>query len=73
MLPTAKVPQIQFVAPFEDSTGLPFRAVMAAMKGDLTIFPISRAPLGCPGVERQFLEPSMAKSSLSSRAPLHNS
>ena len=31
-----------------------------------------RAPPGCPGVERQFLEPSMAKSSLPSRAPLAN-
>ena len=28
---------------------------------------------GCPGVERQFLEPSMVKSSLPSRAPLANS
>ena len=33
---------------------------------------IFRAPPGCPGVERQFLEPSMMKSSSSSRAPLHN-
>ena len=30
---------------------------------------IFRAPLGCPGVERQFSEPSMMKSSSSSRAP----
>ena len=30
---------------------------------------IFRAPPGCPGVERQFSEPSMMKSSLSSRAP----
>ena len=29
---------------------------------------IFRAPPGCPGVERQFSEPSMMKSSLSSRA-----
>ena len=29
-----------------------------------------RAPPGCPGVERQFLEPSTAKSSSLSRAPL---
>ena len=28
-----------------------------------------RAPPGCPGVERQFSEPSMTKSFLSSRAP----
>ena len=28
---------------------------------------IFRAPPGCPGVERQFSEPSMMKSSLSSR------
>ena len=34
---------------------------------------IFRAPPVCPGVERQFLEPSTAKSSLPSRAPLHNS
>ena len=33
---------------------------------------IFRAPPGCPGVERQFLEPSMAKSSLPSRAPHAN-
>ena len=31
---------------------------------------IFRAPPGCPGVERQFLEPSMTKSSSLSRAPL---
>ena len=30
---------------------------------------IFRAPPGRPGVERQFSEPSMMKSSLSSRAP----
>ena len=30
---------------------------------------IFRAPPGCPGVERQFSEPSMVKSSLPSRAP----
>ena len=33
---------------------------------------IFRAPPGCPGVERQFLEPSMARSSLPSRASLAN-
>ena len=32
-----------------------------------------RAPPGCPGVERQFLEPSTTKSSSLSRAPLANS
>ena len=32
-------------------------------------FSIFRAPPGCPGVERQFSEPSMTKSSSSSRAP----
>ena len=34
---------------------------------------IFRAPPGRPGVERQFSEPSMTKSSLPSRAPLANS
>ena len=34
---------------------------------------IFRAPPDCPGVERQFSEPSMAKSSSSLRAPVHNS
>ena len=32
-------------------------------------FRIFRAPPGYPGVERQFSEPSMAKSSLPSRGP----
>ena len=36
------------------------------------IFRGFRAPPGRPGVERQFLEPSMTKSSSLSRAPLHN-
>ena len=36
------------------------------------IFRGFRAPPGCPGVERQFLEPSMVKSSSPSRAPLAN-
>ena len=36
--------------------------------GDVAVG-IFRAPPGCPGVERQFSEPSMMKSSLSPRAP----
>ena len=43
---------------------------LATMKGVLAVFRIFRAPLGCPGVERQFSESSMAKSSLSSSSPL---
>ena len=37
------------------------------MTGFLAFF---RAPPGCPGVERKFFGPSMAKSSLPSRAPM---
>ena len=48
-------------------------AVMAAVKGLFDAFSvIFRAPLGRPGVERQFLEPSMVKSSSPSRAPFAN-
>ena len=46
---------------------------MAAVKGLFDAFcVIFRAPPGCPGVEGQFLEPSMVKSSSPSRAPLAN-
>ena len=75
--PTVKVPQIQFIVPSEDmpvvqqrrvqrsAPGLPFVADMAAMKG----FLFSRSSR-LFGVERQFSEPSMVKSSLPSGAPL---
>ena len=36
--------------------------VMTAVKGISRFFPHFRAPPGCPGVERQFFEPSMTKS-----------
>ena len=45
---------------------------MAARRFDgffLAFLAFFRAPPGCPGVERHFSEPSMAKSSLPSRAP----
>ena len=76
-LGTVEVPQIQFIArvvelQFSTETGA-FSRVMAAVKGFLEVFPhFSRAPPDCPGVECQFSEPSMTKSSSSSRAPLHN-
>ena len=43
------------------------------MKELFEVFPHFRAPPGCPGVERQFLAPSMVKSSSPSRAPCANS
>ena len=43
--------------------------VMAAMKVFSAFFGHFRASQGCPGVERQFSEPSTMKSSSSSRAP----
>ena len=44
-------------------------AWVTAMKGLFAVFSHFRAPQGCPRVERQFFEPSMMKSSSSSRAP----
>ena len=72
---TEEVPQIQFIAGVrgqsscatENGTRLSEVVVMAEMKVFFGLAP------RCPGVERQFLEPSMAKISLPSRAPLHNS
>ena len=76
---TVEVPQIQFIAPFEDFqlcnrdwySVQHWVAVYGGYGGDergfwAVFFRIFRAPPGCPGVERQFLEPSMTKSSLSS-------
>ena len=70
-LGTVEVPQIQFVArvvdlQFSTETGA-FSRVTGAVKGFLAVFRIFRAPPGCPRVERQFSEPSMTKSSSSSR------
>ena len=45
---------------------LPVAAMMGLFDAFCVIF---RAPPGCPGVERQFFEPSTMKSSSSSRAP----
>ena len=43
---------------------------LAAVSGFFSgVFRIFRAPPGCPGVERQFSEPSVTKSSLLSRVP----
>ena len=74
--PTVEVPQFQLSLESVDIPVVQQRlvrsfavAVMAAMKVFCRFFRIFRAPPGCPGVERQFLETSMAKSSLPSRAP----
>ena len=45
---------------------------MGRLMGFFADFRGFRAPPGCPGVERQFLEPSMVKSSSPSRAPHAN-
>ena len=64
-----KVPQIQFIArvcgPSVCNETMGFQRGYGGDSG-VGIF---RAPPGCPGVERQFSEPSMMKSSSSSRAP----
>ena len=77
--PTVDVPQIRFIARVSGhsccatETGTQFStvAVMAAMKGFFQA--IFRAPPGRLELSASFLEPSMVKSSLPSRAPLHNS
>ena len=80
---TVEVPQIHFLVPFEDipvvqqrrvqlsPVGLPFM-VAKRFDGFFGLLAIFRAPPGCPGVERQFSEPSMVKSSLPSRALAQN-
>ena len=45
------------------------RRVPTVRTGFWRVFRIFRAPPGSPGVERHFSEPSIAKSSLPSRAP----
>ena len=73
-----KVPQIQFIASLcghsccatQTGATLPAFPFMASMNGFFSmIFRIFGALQGYPGVDRQFSEPSMAKSSLPSRAP----
>ena len=78
VMQTVKVPQIQLVACFcghsscatQTGTTLPAFLVMAAMDGFFFAdFPHFSRSCGYAGVERQFSEPSMAKSSSLSRAP----
>ena len=72
-----KVPQVQFIARVSEPSssqrdGLAFSMGMAAVKGFWRVSPHFLRSSRLSGVERQFSEPSMMKSSSSSRAPLHN-
>ena len=63
-----EVPQTQFIARAGGHSSCREFGLSARVGGDVGLG-IFRAPPGRPGVERQFSEPSMAKSSLLSRAP----
>ena len=64
-----EVPQTQFIARAGGHFSCRDRGLRRGLCGGDVGLGIFRAPPGRPGVERQFSEPSMTKSSLLSRAP----
>ena len=77
-LATVEVPQIQFIAGVSGHSSSQQRRVRfqhgyGGDEGFLALFCHFSRSSRSSGVERQFSEPSMVKSSLPSRAPLYNS
>ena len=63
-----EVPQTPFIARVGGQSSAHRDGGLSRGFGGDAVAGIFRAPPGCPGVERQFSEPSMMKSSSSSRA-----